>query len=137
VTHYFLDTSALVKRYVTDEVGHAWMTSLFVPTAGNTILIAEIALAETVCTFCLMARGTPPRVSVPDRDALISLFRDHDARREYYIVPVGRDIFLRAGDLSRAHPLRTYDAVQLACAFQARDDARTAGVASTHLRLLR
>jgi hypothetical protein len=30
--------------------------------------------------------------------------------------------------LCHTHPLRAYDAVQLACAFQARDDAQVVGV---------
>jgi uncharacterized protein len=41
----------------------------------------------------------------------------------YNIVPVDRDIFARASNLCRMHPLRAYDAVQLACALQVHDDA--------------
>lgn len=130
MTYYFLDTSALVKRYVANEVGHSWVTSLFSPSAGHTVFIAEIALVETVAAFCRMARSAPPRVSAVDRDMLITLFRDRDARHDYFIVPVGRYIFTTAANLCRVHPLRAYDAIQLACALQARDDARVAGVAA-------
>lgn len=127
MTYYFLDTSALVKRYVADEVGHAWVASLFASGAGNTLFIFVAALVETVATFCRMARSTPPRLSLMDRNAQIALFREHDAQREYFVVPVDRAVYVRAGDLCIRHPLRAYDSVQLACALTARDDAATAG----------
>ncbi|HEU5441078.1 MAG TPA: type II toxin-antitoxin system VapC family toxin [Ktedonobacterales bacterium] len=125
---YFLDTSALVKRYVDFEPGHAWITAICDPAASNDLLISEAALAETVATFCRMARENPPRVSAPDRDALIALFRQHDTQQSYYVVRVDRAIYVRAGDLCTAHPLRAYDAIQIAGALTARDDALQAGV---------
>jgi hypothetical protein len=44
---YFLDSSALVKRYAA-ETGTAWMTSLIDPAAGNVIYVARITGVETV-----------------------------------------------------------------------------------------
>lgn len=126
---YFLDTSALVKRYINDEPGHAWVSALCDPGAGNILLIAEATLVEVVATFCRMGRSAPPRLAVAQRDALIALFRQHDTQQGYYVVPVDRALYTRAGDLCAAHPLRAYDAVQLACALTARDDALRAGVA--------
>ena len=128
MTSYFLDTSALVKRYVDFEPGHAWIMSLFDPAAGNDILISEATLTETVATFCRMARENPPRVSVATRDALIALFRQHDASLDYSAIHVTRTIYIRAGDLCTARPLRAYDAIQLACALAARDDALSAHI---------
>ena len=49
-------------------------------------------------------------------------------RRRYNIVPVDRAIMNMAADRCLAHPLRAYDAVQLACALRARDDATAIGV---------
>jgi predicted nucleic acid-binding protein len=125
---YFLDTSALVKRYVDFEPGYAWITAICDPAAGNDLLISEAALAETIATFCRMARENPPRASIPDRNALIALFRQHDTQQNYYLVRVDRAIYVRAGDLCMTHPLRAYDAIQLACALTVRDDALQAGV---------
>ncbi len=45
MSDYYLDSSALVKRYV-DEPGSVWIRQLTEPLLGNTILLAEISLAE-------------------------------------------------------------------------------------------
>ena len=42
---YFLDSSALVKRYV-DEVGSAWIVGLFDPASEHEVFMA-MTLAET------------------------------------------------------------------------------------------
>lgn len=127
MARYFLDTSALIKRYVNDEPGHQWIASLCAPDAAHTILIADITLVEMVATFCRMARETPPRLNTEDRDALIALFRDHDVAQSYVVVPLRRTLLERAAALCRTHPLRAYDAIQLACALQVSDDAATVG----------
>jgi predicted nucleic acid-binding protein len=41
VNAYFLDSSALVKRYV-PEIGSAWVQAISVPATGNLIIIARI-----------------------------------------------------------------------------------------------
>lgn len=130
MARYFLDTSALIKRYVNDEPGHAWVSALFAPGATHVFIIAEVALVEVVATFCRMARGTPARLSRENRDALIALFREHDVRQNYVVVQARRAIFERAANLCNTYPLRAYDAVQLACALQARDDAAVVSTAA-------
>lgn len=122
---YFLDTSALVKRHVA-EPGHAWMRALCNPRVGNTIVVAEIALVEVVATFSRMVRETPPRLTLARRDRVIT---DFEARflRQYTIVQIDRVLLTRAATLCRTHPLRAYDAVQLACALARRDDDLAAG----------
>jgi uncharacterized protein len=45
VSFYFLDSSALVKRYVT-ESGSSWIESVVSAEAGNTIFIARITWVE-------------------------------------------------------------------------------------------
>ncbi|MEZ4672161.1 MAG: type II toxin-antitoxin system VapC family toxin [Anaerolineae bacterium] len=45
MTTYFVDTSALAKRYFS-EAGSTWVQSWIEPAAGNTIVIAELALVE-------------------------------------------------------------------------------------------
>ncbi len=122
---YFLDTSAIVKRQV-DEVGHRWVRSLVHGRAGHTIAIAEVALVEVVASLCRMRGEQPPRLAIADRDRLIARFRVHTQRR-YQVVSVNQALLMRAGTLCRTHPLRAYDAVQLACALTFRDDEATAG----------
>jgi hypothetical protein len=41
MTVYFWDSSALIKRYIT-EVGTPWIRGIIVPSAGNTAIIAQI-----------------------------------------------------------------------------------------------
>lgn len=43
MTTYYLDTSALSKRYV-QEIGTAWVRALVAPAAGHTLLTARITL---------------------------------------------------------------------------------------------
>jgi uncharacterized protein len=38
---YFLDSSALMKRYIS-EIGSAWVVNLFDPALNNEVLIAAI-----------------------------------------------------------------------------------------------
>jgi predicted nucleic acid-binding protein len=117
---YFLDTSALVKRQV-PEAGHAWVRALCDLRSGHTIVISEAALVEVVASLSRMPRETPPRLTMADRDRLIARFQQH-LRRRYLVVELNRKVLMRAAVLCRAHPLRAYDAVQLACALTRRDD---------------
>jgi len=124
---YFLDTSALVKRHLT-ETGHGWVRALCDPLIGHTIVIAEVALVEVAATYSRMARETPRRLSRARRDRLIADFETY-VLRQYVVVDVTRALLTRAGALCRVYPLRTYDAVQLASALTRRDDDLAAGLA--------
>jgi uncharacterized protein len=118
---YFFDTSALVKRYVT-EPGSGWVTAHCRLEAGHTIIISQATLVEVVATLCRKAReiNSNQLISVDDRDEYIALFRQ-DVRKRYNVVRVSSAIYTLAGDLCRIHRLRAYDAVQLACAIEARN----------------
>lgn len=121
---YFLDTSALVKRYVV-ETGSAWVTALCDPAAGEIIVISQAVLVEAVATLCRKARdGT---ISVQERDQSIAVFR-RDVLRNYSVERVTTAVYTRAGDLCRTHRLRAYDAVQLACVLRLRDRSAALGV---------
>ena len=126
---YFLDTSAIVKRYIV-ETGQAWVAALCAPNAANTIIVSQSALAEAVATFCRKAReaDVTKRISEPERDRIIALFRQ-DVRRHYSVVQVTTSVYTQAGDLCRLHKLRAYDAVQLACALTTQDKLAIVGIA--------
>ena len=53
---YFLDTSALVKRYAA-ETGTAWVTGLIDPAANNLIYVARIIGVETVAAIARKRKG--------------------------------------------------------------------------------
>jgi predicted nucleic acid-binding protein len=121
---YFLDTSALVKRYVA-ETGSAWIVILCDPAAGHITVISQAALVEAVAAFCRKTQyGT---ISVQERDQNIAVFR-RDARRSYSVERVTSAVYTRAGDLCRTYRLRAYDAVQLACALTLHDRSGALGV---------
>lgn len=85
---YFLDTSALVKNYVT-EIGSPWVIEHCQPDSGHTIIISQATLVEAVAALCRKARATDfrQRISEADRDHNISLFRQ-DIQRRYNLVQV-------------------------------------------------
>jgi uncharacterized protein len=112
---YFLDTSALVKRYAA-ETGTAWVTGLIAPAAGNLILVARITGVETVSAIARKRKGN----LLPSADAATALTT---ARQEFgglfLVVEVTAALLAAAADLAEKHALRGYDAVQLAAALEA------------------
>ena len=53
---YFLDTSALMKRYVV-EVGSAWVTGLTNPAAGRSVRIASVTRVELLAALYRRVRA--------------------------------------------------------------------------------
>jgi hypothetical protein len=58
VTAYFLDSSALVKRYV-PEPGTAWVRTITTPSADNTVLVAQMIPAEVISGVWRRVRKAP------------------------------------------------------------------------------
>lgn len=117
---YFLDTSALAKRYVV-EIGQSWVVSLCDPQQGHNLYIAQVTRVEAIAALCKRARERS--ITIAERDRLIDKFR-LDSQGSYNIWPVNNQIFDAAGDLCRMHHLRAYDAVQLACVLALRTFSR-------------
>jgi predicted nucleic acid-binding protein len=103
---YYLDASAVVKRYVS-EMGSAWVQALC-NNKENTVIMAEVASA-----FARAARGG--RISAEERLSYLDLFIGDCAER-YRLVATERTIVNSAVDLTQRHCLRGYDAVHLATA---------------------
>ena len=115
---YFLDSSAIVKRYF-QEPGHVWIETLHDPAQGHGLYIAQAALVEVVASICRKAREqNMPR---EERDTIIDDFRQ-DVQNAYNVWVVDDSQYTAAGDLCRSHQLRAYDAIQLACAMAVRED---------------
>jgi uncharacterized protein len=114
VAIYFLDTSALVKRYVS-ETGTAWVQALTDPTAGNVHCIARITRPEMVAAITRRERGG----HLAPANAVTALTDfDYDFARQYLIVSMSDALIDHAAVLARTHGLRGYDAVQLAAALE-------------------
>jgi len=115
----------VVKRYV-PEVGTAWVRALAIPTAGHTLLIAQVTSAEIVSGVARRRReGT-----IPARTAhVIRLLVDRHTHREYVVIALRTPVLRRTEDLLETHPLRAYDAVQLASALESNGRLVAAGLA--------
>ena len=109
---YFVDSSALVKRYV-NETGSVWLSGLVAPAAGNDIYIARITTVEVLAAVTRRAPGGT--IAATDASAACLLFRN-DLSYDYDIVDMTETLLNRAMMLAETHGLRGYDAVQLAAA---------------------
>jgi predicted nucleic acid-binding protein len=116
VTDYYLDASALVKRY-TDEPGSRWVRRITDPLAQHSILLAEVSLAEVAAALAAKCRA-PRGITQQQRDRALSRFLQ-DCDESFLILPVDRAVIDRAVELTQDHRLRGYDAIQLATALVA------------------
>lgn len=122
-TAYFLDSSALVKRYLL-ETGTAWVRGLTRHRPSTVIDIAHITTVEVTCALARRRKGkllTAARAS-----SLLRRFRQHlDGR--YVVVEVTPALLDDAARPGNAHSLRAYDAVQLAVALEVNRSHQEAG----------
>jgi predicted nucleic acid-binding protein len=94
-------------------------------SSGNTVIIAQITQIEIVSGASRRVReGT-----LTTRTArAVRLLIDRHARREYVVIGLTPQVVRRVEDLLAVHPLRTYDAVQLASALESNTRLVTAGL---------
>jgi predicted nucleic acid-binding protein len=114
LTLYFLDSSALVKRYVT-ETGSAWILTLADPAAGHTLIVARITWVEVFSAFARLQRENT--LSEGDVSTALRAFQ-YDWNTQYQVVELTASLMESAGQLLFKHPLRAYDSIQLAAALQ-------------------
>jgi uncharacterized protein len=109
----YLDTSALVKLYVTERgspVVRAWVASAPVlVTARITYAEARAAMAQAARLGLLSVSELRKTVTELDADW-----------QTHAVVEIDEALVVRAGGLAEEHALRGYDAVQLAAALAAR-----------------
>ena len=110
-TAYFVDSSALVKRYVR-ETGTAWVRGITRRRPSTDIYIALITAVEVTSAIARRRGGTLSRRREPPRSSAVpqapgralSPLADHARPDE------------RRHEAGERHRLRAYDAVQLAAA---------------------
>lgn len=117
MTTYYVDSSALVKRYVT-EIGSGWMQTICDPTAGHILALAHVGLVEIAA-----ALAAKHRQGVLPAPILDGLLRDlqRDGHTQYWLIDVDQALVNPAIALTRRQKLRGYDAVHLAGALFLRD----------------
>jgi uncharacterized protein len=107
---YFMDSSALVKRYIS-EAGSAWVLGLFDPALDNEFFVAAITGVEIIAAITRRSRGGS--ISAADATLVCNQFRN-DFQSDYQVVEMMEGIITSAMALAEAQGLRGYDAVQLA-----------------------
>lgn len=112
MTTYYLDTSALVKRYV-DETGSRWLRALLDAPPRPSVVLVHLVIVEM--TSALVRRVREGVVSAPEYIQAQNAFRA-DCLSQYDLVTAVDDIIDQANRLLEKHPLRAYDAIHLAAA---------------------
>jgi hypothetical protein len=113
MTTFYLDSSALVKRYAM-EVGTAWVRTLC-EQGDNVIAVALFGLAEVAAAVNGKRRGRA--IDAAASDAILNDLKA-DAAAQYSLLDVDQFVVDEAIDLTSRHRLRGYDAIHLACALR-------------------
>ncbi|HKV84402.1 MAG TPA: type II toxin-antitoxin system VapC family toxin [Ktedonobacterales bacterium] len=126
---YFFDSSAIIKRYHR-EPGTAWVQAICETRVHPPLFLSQLAQVEVVAALRRIGRTGGLHHSWVD--AMIHRFERHIALSDparanplYRLVPVTPPIFALASDLCNQYwqaqpsPLRSLDAIQLACALAA------------------
>jgi predicted nucleic acid-binding protein len=116
VTLYFLDSSALVKRYV-PKIGTTWIQALADPDANNQLYMARITWVEVISA--LARRQREGSLDTTQITQIFLAFRHH-LNVQYRVLELTQTLTELAGQLVSQHPIRAYDAVQLASAISLR-----------------
>jgi len=126
VSHYFFDSSALVKRYA-QEPGTDWVRAICLPARGNTVIVAQITQIEIMSA--VMRRVREGAYSMRAAKA-VRLLVEYHLRQEYVVIGLNPMVIDRAQEALETYPLRAYDAVQLASALEAQVHLVAGGLTS-------
>jgi hypothetical protein len=108
---HFIDTSALVKRYV-DEAGTAALRDRCFSAPETEIFVSALAYAEAHATFARLLRDGG--LTVAEHQTIAANFAAD--WRTFVVVEFGPHPRALVPELARAHSLRGADLVQLASA---------------------
>jgi predicted nucleic acid-binding protein len=109
----YLDTSALLKRYVV-EIGSDWMRTFLFSETPPTVFTSHLSVVEATCAF---ARRLRDGTLTPEIHGRALLAFDYDITYRYHLLDVMPATIETARRLANEHPLRAYDAVQLSTAW--------------------
>ena len=97
---YYLDTSALGKRYV-EEVGSDWVRALTAPDAGHALLTARITMAEI---YSVLARRRREGSALAEACAVAAQAFTAHSDTEYRFIELDINIIGRGVICSTAIP---------------------------------
>ena len=112
---YFLDSSAVVKRYV-NEPGSLFVGEILDLYEENNVFLSQITRVEVAAAFARRRKGK----TLADQDAASALTSFTAELADIYLtIEINTDLVIAATDLATKHALRGYDAIQLAAALAA------------------
>ncbi len=114
MAHYYLDSSALVKRYVAER-GTAWVNNLCDASSGHVVYTARVSGVEIVAA--LFRRVRVGSLALADAQAETAQLKI-DLMIDYQIVEVTETLVNAAMSLAERDGLRGYDAIQLAAGLE-------------------
>ncbi len=123
---YYLDASALVKRYV-DEAGSDWLRTAITPAEDLLLFTSRMAIIEVMSAFTRRVRDGS--LTLANFASVCDAFRG-DCLDEYQIMPPTMTVIDLACNLLQRYPLRAYDATHLATAINAQQFLTTQGYPS-------
>ncbi len=126
MTVYYLDASAIAKRYLREQ-GSAWIEDLVEQVEAHRFVSAAIVSVEVLAAIARAVRSR--RVSPRRAQQAVARFSS-DAQKYWRTWAITDDVLQRASLLALRHPLRAYDAVHLAAALIWADDLSVAGVSA-------
>jgi predicted nucleic acid-binding protein len=109
----YFDTSALLKQYVT-ETGSNWVRTYLASVTAPAVFTSQLTAVEATCAF---ARRLREGTLLPAAHAKVVRAFDYDITYRYNLLDVMPVTIDTARQLANQHPLRAYDAVQLATAW--------------------
>ena len=113
---YYADTSVLAKRHL-EEIGRTWVRLLTKPAANNTIFTAQISLVEL---YSALNRQLRKKSFNNLRYSRLSSVVSRIWNSQYLTVSTTAKVLEIARQFVEFHPLKAYDAVQLASAIRVR-----------------
>jgi predicted nucleic acid-binding protein len=124
MTDYYADSSVLVKRHVR-ETGTAWFRAVADPVAGHSITTARLSMVEI---YSAVSRRLREGHLTPDQYAEVITDFTAFCAAEYEFIELTSTVIRHARALLEHHPLRAYDAVQLASALAVRERLEASGL---------
>ena len=126
---YFMDSGALVKRYV-QERGTRWVRNLSRRNAPSHIYLARITDVEVTAAVARHRKGKT--LTAAKASSILSRFRKHIAGR-YTVVEITLAVLKHAATLANAHALLALDAGQLAVAIEVNRPYQSSGACTVTL----
>jgi hypothetical protein len=122
---YYFDSSSVVKIYL-EEIGSDWVETICLQNPEGEIAISQIAGAEV--SAAMHRRHRTGDINTQTLEDALNAF-ETDFAHFFVRIPVSLAVIKRAMKLIRRHPLRGYDAVQLATALEWADRLTSFGLA--------